>query len=248
MPKVDEIDLNGNSVADTTGQVEQTEVKEEEAKVETKVEETKVETEESVDTLKERLKKSEEEKENYKKGMLKYKDLTLKKPEEKEEEKEEEYPEWDENSKKFQEQTLSQAEKKAEERAKSIVEKYNEKSAIAQFVTKNPELAEEDKWNEVISNYHPKNGKETQEDILKDLERALIITRYERGELSNIKSDDNKAEKSVADMSSVSKTTQKTSKESNSLSNDAIMFAERLRIDPKKLAEEDDSLTAEIKL
>jgi X-linked retinitis pigmentosa GTPase regulator len=254
MPKVDEIDLNGNSVADTTGQVEKTEVKDEETKVETKVEETKVETEESVDTLKERLKKSEEEKENYKRGMLKYKDLTLKKPEEEEKENEEEYPEWDENSKKFQEQTLSQAEKKAEERAKSIVEKYNEKSAIAQFVTKNPELAEEDKWNEVISNYHPKNGKETKEDILKDLERALVITKYEKGELTNLESsafnkgkEEGKAEVTVANMSSVSKTTQKTTKESNVLSNDALMFAEKMRVDPKKLAEEDDSLTAEIK-
>jgi gas vesicle protein len=134
------------------------------------------------------------------------------------------------------------------------VEKYNEKSAIAQFVTKNPELAEEEKWNEVISNYHPKNGKETKEDILKDLERALIITKYERGELTNLESSafnegkkEGKAEATVADMSSVSKTTQKTTKESNALSNDALMFAEKMRVDPKKLAEEDDSLTAEIK-
>lgn len=252
MPKVDEIDLNGNSVAPEAGQAENTEVKEEvESKVE--VEKSKVE-EETVDSLKAKLEKIETEKENYKTGLLKYKKLSLDKKEEKKEE-EIEYPEWDENSKKFQEQTLNQAEKKAEERAKTIVEKYNEKSAIAQFVKKNPELAEEKNWNEVIANYHPRSGKESPEDILNDLDEALIVTRYRNGELTKGEAEaeergikKGKAEAQIADLSSVSKITSKTVKEGNALTPGEIELANKMRVPLDKLAEEDLSEPAEIKL
>ncbi len=264
MPKVDEIDFNGNSVAVETGQTKKTETKEE---VKTPEETDKVETEEvkteevkeDVESLpqwaKERLKKSEKEKEEYKSGMNKYKYLTLEKKVEESKEEEIEYPEWDDNSKKFQEQTLSQAEKRAEEQARKIVEKYNEKVAISQFVERNPELAEEDKWKEVISNYHPRSGKETPQDILNDLEESLIVTRYRKGELNDLEAKaeekgnkKGKAEAQIIDLSSVSKTTSKTVKEGNTLSPGAIDLANKMRVDLKKLAEEDLSIPAEIKL
>lgn len=263
MPKVDEIDFKtGESVAVEGGQVEETELKETpvaEQVAETEKEETQevaeTEPEESVESLKERLKKVEEEKENYKKGMLKAKGKTLETESKKEEEAEEDYPEWDENSKKFQEQTLSQAKKIAEEHSKTIIEKANEKSAIISFISKHPELGEDDKWNEVISNYNPKNGKETVSDVEKDLERAYVLTRFERGELSQLEAETfkkgeqkGKAEAQISDLASVSKTTSKTIKGEPNVSQGAIQLAQKMRVDTKKLAEEDDSLTAEIQL
>ena len=252
MPKVDEIDFNGNSVAEETGQSENTETKEETTK-ETEVKETEVvETEETKETedaesLKERLKKVEEEKENYKKGMLKYKELTLDKKEKQEEE--EEQTEWDDNSKKFQKQTISRAEKIA----KGVVEKNNETLAIEQFMEKYPDV--KDSWDDIVSNYSPTNGKDSVKSVLKDLNRAYILTRYEKGEIDSLVSDalkkgekKGKAEAQIADMSSVSTTTSKTVKGSNAISQGALKLAEKMRVDPKKLAEEDDSLTAEIKL
>lgn len=249
MEKVDEIDFNGNSVAEETGQSEKTEVKEE--KVEEKVEaKAEAESEETVESLKEKLKKTEEDKENYKKGMLKYKDKTLTK--ETEEETTEDYPEWDENSKKFQEQTK----KEAAQEARKIVEQFNEKAATSKFISEHPELEDESKWNEVVSNYHPKNGKETVASIEKDLERAYFLTRFERGEITNLEKEafekgkkKGKAESEVEDLSSVSKTTSKSVKnDGKSVSEGALRLAQAMRVDPEKLAKEDDSLIAEINL
>lgn len=252
MPKVDEIDFNGNSVPAEDGQSEQTEVKEEAPK-ESKTEEVKteeVETEEvketeDVETLKERLKKVELEKENYKKGMFKYKDLTLTKKEEK---KEEEYPDWDDASKKFQKQTES----KAVEAARSEIEKYHENTAIKQFTKKHPEV--ESDWQNLVANYNPNHSKSSVEDYERALEKAYINLRYDRGELTNLEAEaekkgikKGKAEAQIADMSSVSKTTSKTIKGSNALSQEALRLAEKMRVNPEKLALEDDSLTAEIK-
>ena len=239
MPKVDEIDFKGNSVSSEAGQAETTEVKEEskdEVKSETKVEEPETE---DVESLKARLKKAEEDKENYKEGMLKYKKLSLE-PEkkEKEEEGEEDYPEWDENSKKFQKQTIFQAEKIAETKAKQIVEKYNENAAISKFLSNNPEA--EGKWNDIISNYHPKNGKESIYSIIKDLDRAYYLTKYELGEGEN-----KEAKQQLDNMSTVSRTTVKNPPKGDTLSQTALKMAGRMRVDLDKLAKEDHSLTAE---
>ena len=248
MEVVEKIDFNGNSVADTTGQVKKTE--------EVKVEET-VKTEETTEPktevegelpqwAKDKMSKLEEEKENYKKGMLKAKGKTL---ETKEEDEEEEYPEWDENSKKFQTQTLLEAKKVAELGAKQIIEKNNEQEAISQFLTSHPDI--EDKWDTVISNYTPKNGKDSIKSIIKDLERAYVITRYESGELDKIQEEATKkgiAQAKAEELSTVSKTTSKVASQGMpALSQGAIDLANKMRVDPKKLAEEDDSLTAEIK-
>ena len=210
----------------------------------------KVEKAEDVDSLpewaKERLQKAEKDKDSYKKGMLKYESkvkkysLTKKK---KDEEKKEEYPEWDDTSKKFQEQTLSEAEKVADKKALDVVQQYNEKIAVAQFIKENPQVKK--RWDKVVSNYNPKSGKETPDDIIKDLQSAYILTRFEDGELSE--KDLSGAKKDLANLSTVSKTSSKSSKEGKSLSEGALRLAERMRVDPKQLAKEDDSSYAEIK-
>lgn len=266
MENLTKIDFNGEPViAEETGQVlqekeETGEVKEVEG-VETPTEitnETQVEPTESVEKLKTRLEKLEEEKENYKKGMLKYKkELTLDQSNDdsKESEKdgdEEVYPDWDETSKKFQKQTLNQAEKIAGARAQQIISEVNEKAAIQEFIEKNP--GTEKIWNEIVTNYNPKSGKTSIKSILKDLDKAYILTRYEKGELTNLEQDafkkgesKGKAESQLAELNSVSKTNVQSEKEGKSLSSGALKLAEKMRVDLKKLAEEDDSLTAEIK-
>lgn len=257
MEKVESIDLKtGEPIASETGQAEKEEVKTEEVeKVETKsTEEVEKEDVESLPQwAKNRLSKVEEEKENYKKGMFKYKGKTLEKEPEKEE-KEEIYPDWDETSKKFQEQTLAEAEKKAELKAQAIIEKANEKSAIQSFISQHPELEDDAKWQEVISNYTSKNSKETAGDIIRDLERAYILARYEKGEISQIEADalkkgevKGKAEAQLANQAAVSKTTAKSGKEWSSVSQGAQQLAKGLRIDPEKLAEVGDSNEASIK-
>lgn len=271
MPKVDEMDLNGNDVTPEAGQSETTpeskeEVKEVEVETEEKTEvKTEVKTEETetedLESLpqwaKDKLEKVESDKDNYKKGMLKYKDLTLDKKEKKVEEKSEEeiYPDWDEDSKKFQQQTLSKVEERAKASAMGVIEKANEKSAIATFVKDNPELAEGEAWSEVISNYNPRNGKETVQDITNDLEEALVITKYRSGKLSNSETEaeergrkKGQAESQIADLSSISKTDSKTVKGESSISEGALEMASKMRVDPEDLAKEDDSLSAEIKL
>jgi hypothetical protein len=205
---------------------------------------------EDVITLKEKIVKLEEEKENYKQSLLSKKKawnkgLTLEsKKEDVLTETIEDYPDWDETSKKFQKQTLSEAEKVAEKKAQSVVEKYNEKAAIDKFLIDHPEM--EEKWEDIVSNYNPKHGKESISSIVKDLDRAYFMTQYESGTLN--KTSDKEAKSKLAEMSTVSKTSSKTIPKGTSLSKGAIDLATKMRVDTKKLAEEDDSLTAEIKL
>jgi hypothetical protein len=257
MPIVEEIDFNGQTVTEENGQSETTVEEPTQVEAPEPAEETKAEVEEqpkteAVESLpdwaKEKITKLETEKENYKKGMLKYKKYSLE-PEKKDTEEiklEEETPEWDDDSKKFQKQTLTKAEKIAEERVRAIIEQNNEKAAISQFLSKNSGL--EDKWNDIVSNYSPKNGKDTIESILKDLDRALFLTKYESGELTPKDSKEKESVSKLADMSTVSKTTGKSIPKSSTLSQSAIKLAEKMRVDVKQLAQEDDSPYAEIKL
>jgi len=232
---------------------------EEKPKKETKSEDTKVE--EDVDSLpswaKARLEKAESDKESYKKGMLKYekktKEFSLTEKEKKKEKvEEEETPEWNETSKKFQKQTLDEARKIARKEATQSVEESNEKKAVSQFLKKNPEL--EEKWDDIVSNYYPKNGKDTVDSIMKDLNRAHVLTLHESGDLEKLQSEASKkgekkgaAQAKLAELSSVSKTTSKAVSKESGLSASAIAMAERMRVDPKEVAKEDDSSTAEIK-
>lgn len=249
MPNVGELDFkSGESVAEETGQTETTELKEEATEA---PEAVKPEATEDVETLKDRLAKAEEEKENYKKGMFKYK--SLKKEEKKEEEIE--YPEWDDTSKQFQKQTLSQAEKIAEKKTREIIESNNEKTAITQFVQKHPEMAKEGNWQELVANYNSNHSKDSVESYAKALEKAFVLTRYDRGELDKIETDaeekgvrKGKAEAQLADMSSVSKTTSKTIKGGSSVSKFALELGGHLRNTPEELASAQDVTPAGVEI
>lgn len=239
----DEKDLKtGETLEDTTttGQVEspleETPAPETEEVVETESEEVVEDINALPDWAKAKMEKLENDKENYKKGLLKYKKFSLTPEEKKVEVEEEEYPDWDDASKKFQKQTLSEAEKRAEAKAQAMIEKANEKTAISQFIAKHPDA--QDKWDDVVSNYSSKNGKESTDAIIKDLEKAYLITRFERGELEP---KDKKSASNVANLSTVSRTTSKKTPEGKTLSKGSLEMATRFRIDPKKLAEEDET-------
>lgn len=196
-----------------------------------------------------KIKKEQEEKENYKKGLLsvKKKTLTPEQPKKVEENvaEIEEYPDWDEASKMFQKQTLNQAESIAERKAKEMFEKYNEKTGISKFIAEHKELSDDVKWNEVIINYTPKNGRDTVEGIMEDLNRAYILTQYEKGEL-NLPNKNKDVKSGVANAQTISKTTSKSVSDGKTLSESARKLAQRMKVDPEKLAKEDDSLHAEI--
>ena len=192
-------------------------------------EETK--TEEDIEALPEwaktRLQKLENDKENYKKGMLKYKKYSL--TPEKTEEKVSE----------------------VKEEVLSVIGQTNEKTAISKFLADHPEA--EDKWDDIVFNYSAKNGKETVDSVYKDLDRAYLLTRYESGDLNKLQEEASKkgekagvAKAKLAEMSSVSKTSSKTVPKGTTLSPGALNLASKMRVDAKKLAQEDDSLTAEI--
>lgn len=197
------------------------------------------EKQESPEELKERLAKVESDLENYKNLALKLK----KEDKEKTLEPEEEYPDWDDQSKKFQKQTIELAQKTAEEITRKQVENTNEKNAIAQFIEKNPELSDGSRWQEVVKNYQPRS-KESVQDIIKDLGRAYVITKYEKGEL------DKKEEKKpdVSDMATVGKTTSKSAVEGKALTQSELNLAKAMKVDPEKLAAEDMTKPATIEL
>jgi hypothetical protein len=234
----DSKDLNTEVVPEGTGQPETTE-------------ETP-----SVEELQERLKKTEEERDNYKTGLLKYKktEKTLE-PKKEELEQEDENPDWDEDSQKFQTQTLSKAEKVAQKAAESVYQKSNEKQAIGKFLEQHPEFQDDENWKEIISNYHPKSGKDSVTNIVKDLERARVSVLYDKGDLDKLSEEAEKrgkqrgyAEGMHADLMTSGGTRQKSnsSKDKGDITEGARQMAERFKIDPKKLALEDDSNKATI--
>jgi hypothetical protein len=196
------------------------------------------EKQESAEELAARLAKVEEEKENYKKMALKYKEEA--KP--KTLEAEEEYPDWDDQSKKFQKQTIEMAQKQAEEVTIRQTEKVNEKNAIASFIEKNPELSDDKKWQEVVKNYQPRS-KESVQDILKDLGRAYVITKYEKGEL-----DKKEAKADISELGTVGKTTSKSATEGKTLTQSELRLAKMMKVDPEKLAAEDMTKPATIEI
>lgn len=212
-------------------------IQEETTSTETGQSEKKQESE-SIEEVKARLAKAEEERENYKNMALKYKSDTKEKTLEAEE-----YPDWDDQSKKFQKQTIELAQKQAEEVTIRQTEKVNEKNAIASFIEKNPELADDKKWQEVIKNYQPRS-KESVQDIMKDLGRALVITKYESGELDKKKEVKN----DVSDLGTVGKTTSKSATEGKTLTQNELRLAKAMKVDPEKLAAEDMTKPATIEI
>ena len=125
--------------------------------------------EETVESLKARLAKAEEERENYKRGMLKYKAENAKKDDEEEE-----------DDSKGDKDNVDVA-GIATQAATQTIEKANERQAINRFTNRYPALKDPDTWKKVIENYVPRAGKLTVESIESDLEAALILAKHYGG-------------------------------------------------------------------
>ena len=123
-------------------------------------EELSLEEPETVESLRARLAKAEEERENYKNGMLKYKKQA----------KEVDGEEEEVDVKTVAEQTVH-----------SVLAKSNEKTAIAQFTEQYPALKDPETWKKVVENYVPRSGKDSVESVKKDLEAALVLARHYGG-------------------------------------------------------------------
>ena len=181
--------------------------------------------EESVDSLRAKLKKAEEERENYKTGMLKYKKQV------KEVDSEEDVP------------NVSEV---AEKAALSVIERNNERIAINRFTEKYPALRDPAKWREVIVNYSPRNGKESSESISKDLEAALMLAKhYGGGKVGG-------EEISLSAMGTVSSTGSTVRRgSSDEMSEKTAEMGRRFNSSPEyaeKLKKEDDTFHAEIRI
>jgi hypothetical protein len=129
------------------------------------------------------LAKAEEERENYRKGLLS-REEELKSLKSKDEDNEN--IEWDENSKKFQTETLSKSEliarEAAEKAAKSALEASNEKEALEEFNSLH-NITDEERIELMANLDFTKFGKDSKKGIIKALERALVVTRFDRGEI-----------------------------------------------------------------
>lgn len=145
--------------------------------------------------------------------------------------------EWDEDSSRFQKETLT----KAEQAAQAVLEKSNEKSAINQFLGKYEELADnDDLWQDIVTNYTPKRGRDTVEDIVKDLESARIVTLHERGELDssiekarNSGLEEGKKKRALAEMALTPGRPGASKSDTKAPSKGSVDMAKRFRHDPK---------------
>jgi len=105
------------------------------------------EEDDSVVLSKDKFKKLVETKENYKKGLLSYKDKLKQKPKEEE--------------------------KKGDYLPKKDFYKANEQAAIAKFVKENPDA--EGSWKELVKHYSGKRGKDNTDNIIQDLDDAWTL-------------------------------------------------------------------------
>lgn len=210
--------------------------------------------EEELRLAKESLAKAEEERENYRKGLLsreeelkRIKALEEEKEKEKDDEKE---TEWDENSKKFQEETISKTAKVAEEAALKALEKGNDKTATQDFRESHPEVSDE-KWEKIIANYNPKNGKDSIKGIINDLERAYVLYKFDSGEvidpaeLAKKQAENNNKEMNITHGSIGSG---KFEEEKGGISDGAKELGKRFGISEELLSKEDNSLSATISM
>jgi len=185
-------------------------------------EEEKSSEEETLDSLpawaKQRLEKAESDRDNYKAATL-----SLKKEPEKQEQPD--------------------VKKIAEETAIAALDKRTEKDAISQFTSKYPALKDSTRWKEVLNNYVPRHGKSTVEEITRDLEGALVLANHYAGR--NISDSKNPVE----DVSTVGKKGSKANRgETPNVKESTVEMGGKFKHTADKLAKEDDSQKAEIKL
>lgn len=215
--------------------------------------------EEDVDTLKARLKKAESDRDNYKRGMLEAKSKKRSLGEKEDDEEEDEDiddkvgKEWDDDSKKFQKETLTKAQEIARAETAKVQkqqEKKNEQAAIKKVLKDYPEYADDDNWKVLVGYYTPRNGKEDSDGIIEDLSDAIVLADKKLGIDRTVeKSDDKGNQKKLADMTALNKSnTNRPGKSKDKKPEGAIRMASKFRNDPEKVAKEDDSLSATIKL
>ena len=196
------------------------------------------------------LAKVEEEKENYRKGLLsreeELKTLKSKKDQEEDDKKE---TEWDDNSKRFQEETLSKTTKIAEEAAVTAamkaIEQQNEKSAQEKFRAAHPEVTDEE-MVDIMANYTPKHGAQ------KDLDRALILTKFDKGEIIDpAEINRRQAEERNREMNishGISSGSGKYEEQKGGVTDGQKAIASRFGISTEELEKEDDSRQATISI
>lgn len=233
-------DLKEGETPESTGQ---------DLKIDSTVE-TEEKSEETMEELKERLAKAEEERENYKQGLLseKAKSRTLKT--EKSVETTEEEKTFEESGLTWDQWTKLQAKKAADEaviRAKSEtlteIGKINEKTAIKSILIKIPELQKDDVWQQVISRYSSFRGKENVDDIVLDLEDAYFLYKKDKGqlkELENLAYQKGKIEgitkAKTAELSEVGGQTKRSDvKDGIAITPQQEEMARRFRNDPKEV-------------
>jgi len=212
--------------------------------------------EETLESVKEQLRKTEEERENYKQGLLnRENELKTLKGKEKEVEEvvvenKEEESQWDDASQKFQDETLSKSQKFAKEAAMKVLEKKNDSSAQAEFRENHPEITDE-KWIEIVANYNPKNGKDSIKAVIKDLERAYVIYKFDNGETidpQEINRQQALEKNKELNISHGSTGSGKFEEKKNSVTEVQRYMASRGGISVESLEKEDDTLRAEIKI
>ena len=183
--------------------------------------------EDDEETLQAKLTKAEADRDNYKKGMLKYKAATKGQVVEEEEV---------EDDKEDVKNVATQA-------ATEVIEKTNEKNAINQFRSKYPALKDPKAWNEVVSNYNNKSGKGSVDDIINDLEAGLVLAKhYGGGKVAE-------KEITLSDLAVVSNAgSNPRHEEGSQVKESTVEMGKSFRHDAEKLQNEDDSLQAEIQI
>lgn len=200
--------------------------------------------------------KAEEERENYKKGLLSREEelKKFKKQDDNDDEgnnDDEEDSQWDDASAKFQSETLSKSEKIAEQAAVKALEKRTETSAQSKFLSSHQDITQE-VWEKVVANYSPQNGKDSEENILKDLERAYILYRYDNnlpiGKVDTSKQEGEEKVKQAAITYGAPVVPSEQEDDDNKVTDSQLYIASKMGVSKEALEKEDDSLRAEISI
>lgn len=218
----------------------------------------------TVESLQEKLAQVEadkakiaEERDNYKQGVIakenelkKFKKPEAQQEERKEGEEEEEETQWDDASLKFQNETLTKADKIAQDAAAKVLEKRTEKTAQSKFLEAHKDVTAE-VWEKVVANYTPQNGKDSEESVIKDLERAYFLYKFDNNlpivatDTSKIQGENQIKEAAITHGSSISG---ESEEEVGKVSDNQILMGQRMGVSKEALEKEDDSLHAEISI
>lgn len=158
--------LSENSQSDNeveeTSEAESTEV---ETAEEVEATESENADDEKVTLTKAELQKLQDERDNYKKGLLSLKNKGRKLP--------------GDNVAEVEKKETESFYDDSEYVTKRDLQKKEEKNAIAVAITEIPELDEN--WDEIVEFYYPKRGKDEAENIVEDLRDAVEIWKFRKG-------------------------------------------------------------------